>query len=232
MSTFGAASARSFGAQRGVALSVDPFFANVSLLMHMEGANNGTVFTDQKGATPTRTGTPVTSTTQFKYGATSGKFNGSTDYLDFPTIAAYAFGTGDFTQECWIFPTSFVTVGTFICSASASAQDGCNAYVNGSGRVVLGNHLANYLTSTVAVVVNTWSHVAVTRSGTTLTVWINGVSAGTATNSINMTSQVARVGGSTDAHFFPGYIDEVRVTKGVARYTGTFTPATGPFPNS
>lgn len=79
--------------------------------------------------------------------------------------------------------------------------------------------------------INVWSHIAVVRNGSTWTLYYNGAVAQTATSTITVTSQTGGMyigyypyfGGST-AKSFNGYIDEVRITKGVARYTGPFTP--------
>ena len=91
----------------------DPYFQNVSLLMHMDGTNGGTTFTDNSNyalsVTPTNA---TTSTTQVKFGTASAYFNGSA-YLTMPTTSQFAFGTGDFTIEFWGYRLGNTGEGTY-----------------------------------------------------------------------------------------------------------------------
>ena len=80
-------------------MSYDPHYANVSLLLHGDGADNGTVFTDNSHSPKTVTayGNAKTSTAQSKFGGSSIFFDGNGDYLVSPSNSAFQFGTGDFT---------------------------------------------------------------------------------------------------------------------------------------
>src|SRR3990170_5584126 len=80
----------------------DAFWNNVTLLMHMNGNNGGVIFTDEKGAISTVFGNAQTSTAASKWLGSSGKFDGTGDYLTLPSIAGYDFGTGDFTIDAWV----------------------------------------------------------------------------------------------------------------------------------
>ena len=95
--------------------------------------------------------------------------------------------------------------------------------------VTLGYHYC--VTSGIAVPVSQWSHVAVTRRENTFTLWINGASVGTASSTLSITSRYVSVGGqkSQSSYFSTGYIDELRISKGVARWTSNFTPPTAPY---
>jgi hypothetical protein len=79
---------------------------------------------------------------------------------------------------------------------------------------------------------NTWTHIAFVRSGTTLTCFLNGVSVGTTTtaSSIGSASAGSYIGSSQSGNYWFGYIDDLRVTKGYARYTSNFTPPTAALP--
>jgi len=93
-----------------------------------------------------------------------------------------------------------------------------------------------YSTGTAAgtIAVDTWYHVAASREGTSLRVFIDGVLVNTSTNSNNMNFGRLRVGsnGSNTGEWFHGWMDELRITKGVARYTANFTAPTAPFPDA
>lgn len=205
----------------------DPFWANVSALLHMDGSNGGTTFTDQTGKTWTRNGTPTISTAQAKFGQ-SAVFSGSSQWIDGPSSADFTFGTGDFTIECWAYFTATgANRGLFSFGSNLTlylSSSGANLYwFDGS---------TNLLTAT-GPALNTWHHIAIARQGTTLRMFINGVLVASATYSTNLTSTNMRVGSATTgATNMQGYIDEVRITKGVARYTANFTPPSAPFPDS
>jgi hypothetical protein len=82
---------------------------------------------------------------------------------------------------------------------------------------------------TATISQNTWTHVAVTRNGSTFTVWVNGTSSGTATSSLILMNQTVRTTvGANENGSLPwlGYIDDLRITKGFARYTANFVPPT------
>jgi hypothetical protein len=166
----------------------------------------------------------------------SGYYNGTTDYLSVPDNAALQFGTGDFTIELWFYPTSSITSQIF-CGKGTGA-DGFELRTRSSagGNVYsfwLANGSAAYVTSSQVVTLNTWQHLAVVRSGTTMTLYYNGVSVGTttgATNNFVASGSGLAVGTSASSSgiYANGYISNFRVVKGVAVYTGTFTPPTTP----
>ena len=161
----------------------------------------------------------------------SAYFDGTGDYLTAPNNAAFNFGTGDFTVECWVYVISFTGSTNVIIS---TYQDGSNGWTIGiTSNIFYGAAAGDTaeVRSSVTPRVNIWTHLALTRSSTTLSLFINGVVAATQSNSTNMSTTSAvtigtNVGGG--ALNFTGYITDVRVVKGTAVYTTTFTPPSAP----
>jgi hypothetical protein len=157
----------------------------------------------------------------------SGYFNGSTDVLTLASNAAFGFGTGDFTVEFWVYP--LVTANSW----SIYHGTATNAFIintTTSGQVTARSYgVADLLTTTATLAVNAWTHLAVTRSGTTLTIWLNGVSSGTVTNSTNFATTGLYIGRADSVTaYLNGYMSNLRVVKGTAAYTAAFTPPISP----
>lgn len=216
--------------------------ATVSLL-HFDGSNGSTTFTDQTGKTWAPSGNAQISTAQSMFGGASGLFDGSGDFISTPSHADFNFGAGNFTIECWVRPTNF---GNYRVIAAKRASGSvvapfCIQFNTGGNNSRLfvsfslnGSTWALQLSSGTSMSSATWYHVAVVRNGTTVTVYQNGVSvaSGTLTGELMTNANAVTVGADGDgATGFNGYIDEMRVSKGVARYTAAFTPPSAPFPN-
>jgi hypothetical protein len=160
----------------------------------------------------------------------SGYFDGSGDYLGCGTQTAYAMGTGDFTMEAWI---NFPSASSYRHIFSTRPNSGSSS-ANGSLTVNSSNGITWYTSGfiidyTTNIGTNQWIHVAISRSGTTLRVFINGAIVGTATNSDNLTGSTLTIGANGDgSETFNGYISNARVVKGTAVYTSAFTPPTAP----
>lgn len=207
----------------------DTLFSAVSLLLHMDGADGSATFTDSssfpKGVAAA--GNAKISTAQSKWGG-SLMLGGYGDYLSAPAHADFVFGTGDFTVELWI--NTATTAEKILVDQYYGSESWQFAVKSGklswySGGYVLGNTAVNN---------GAWHHVAATRSAGTLRFFVDGVLDGTATLSANYTQQVvlgigAQVASRNPVYDFPGYIDELRITKGVARYTASFAPPTAAF---
>lgn len=232
----------------------DPYFANISLLLHGNGVDAGTVFTDSSlnALTFTASGNARTLTGIKKYGTSSMFFDGTGDYITTPYSSAIDLLVNSFTIEGWIYPTAGKSVGMRIFSTGGgtvgwSATTGIHILLQLSGATnVLDFQLSSNTTtprsavSTTGVSLNTWTHIAATFNGTTgVSLFINGVQQSFTITaplrpSTNPTGAVATIpgeaGGSTTA--FQGYIDDLRVTKGVVRYTSNFTPPADQFPDN
>jgi hypothetical protein len=207
---------------------------NVSLLLPMFGENNGTTFTNysSKNITISRFGTPITSTDENKYYDSSAYFDGSGDYLTLSNGSDYAFGTGDFTVEFWSYLSSYgISVDedrTIFGTSSGSGGGGLFFYLNfsdGAPRVWDGT---TGISSVITIPLNTWTHVSFTRKSGTLYIFVNGVIGNQASYTTNVTKTTGWVvGGNSNANntrYFHGHLQDLRVTKGVARYTADFTP--------
>jgi len=177
---------------------------------------------------------PTASYTTALYGG-SGYFNGSTDYLTAPSDPAFAFGTGDFTIECWV-NTPIVNANNDVLIELRSSGATSTGFVFNMNPTGVGYQLNFYtdggsnLGSTV-LNYNVWNHVAVTRSGTTVRLFSNGVVSATFTKANNFSdTPVPRIGSSPlySPSSVNGYISNFRVVKGTAVYTGAFTPPTSP----
>jgi hypothetical protein len=225
----------------------DPNFSSVSLLLHMDGSNGSTSFVDSSANafTVTAVGNAQISTAQSKFGGSSAFFDGTGDYLSITDNNAFSFGSGAFTIEAWVYyiPTS----GSF-----AIASQRASATVNASWGLILsslnngptfaystnGTFMTNLAkTFSISANANSWHHFAVCRSGNTLYFFADGTSLGTfalaSTPFYDSTAPVliGAMNSTTPASFMNGYIEELRITKGVARYTANFTVPSEPFPN-
>jgi len=183
------------------------------------------------------------STTQSKFGGSSMYFDGSGDYSkgNQATNNLYQFES-DFTIEMWIRSGSYAAVGlgyptTFATSTFTGTGIGIKLQDSGgigtAGCACVWYNNSQILTGTNNVADNNWHHIAVSRNGSTIKLFVDGAEQDSATNSASFTvsSGYPLIGAdSTTAGNFTGYINDLRVTKGVARYTTGFTPPTAAFP--
>jgi hypothetical protein len=220
--------------------ATDPNFANVSLLMHMDGTNGGTTFTDVKG-NAVGSNQVSTDTSVKKFGTASAAFQAThNSNLQITNTTAFDFGSGDFTIEAWINCTSTGSAGGAILARWGSGPS-TNAdwilLVDGTGKPsFVGTNGAPSLTGPASVKDSTWHHIAIVRNGNNFTLYVDGTSAATTTSAAAIQYTAAQplkfgIWNDITGSFYAGHMDEVRVTKGVARYTANFTPSDAPFPN-
>ena len=157
----------------------------------------------------------------------SGNFNGTTDYLT-GTLST-AIGSGNFTIECWVYLRALVDYEDFFSITRGAF--GFNIGTDSTGVLTIYNNVGGRLltSSTGALKVNQWTHVAYVRSGTTLTGFINGVSFGTVTNATVFSATAFAIGDldSSNSEYLNGYLTDTRLTNTVV-YSGNFTPSTAP----
>ena len=217
----------------GLPAGGDVNYNNVSLLLNMEGSNGSTTFTDSSsfGHGITANGNASISTSEFKFGSSSAYFDGSGDYLITSSNSNFSMGALDFTWEAWVYVSGgsgYRQIFSTRPSNGASAAEGSLA-INPSGGLTWYTH--TFIANGGAISGNTWHHVAIGRSGTSLTVWVDGLSVASATNSDNLTGDILSIGANNNGNEpFTGYIEGLRITKGVARYTSSFSVPTAAFP--
>jgi hypothetical protein len=214
---------------------VDPVFNNVSLLLHGNGTNGSTTITDNSPTpkTVTAVGNAQISTAQSKFGGASIAFDGTGDYLNTPNDSAYKFGTSDFTVECWINTTDI----TFdLINLLNNAVGNWGIVIFESEFYWQTAHGVTNLISAVpcsSILNGAWNHIAITRSGSSLRLFFNGVLQGASPYTDNTNYNGSGLLTVSDGVHgdLNGYIDDLRITKGVARYTSNFTPPAAPFPD-
>lgn len=218
----------------------DASFASVSLLLHCDGSNGSTTFTDSSSSpkTPTVNGNAKISTTQSKFGGTSMYFDGTGDYLAYAASADFGFGTGDFTLEGFFrFDSVATDTGLFDFRSSGGSDVGTFFMETSSKKLVFyyGTMLGG--TGATALTTGTWYHIALCRAAGTTRCYLDGVEQWNSGSSYNFgSSRPLGIGGSVATGLFGtspmnGYIDELRITKGVARYTSGFSAPTAAFPD-
>lgn len=179
------------------------------------------------------------STAVVKYGTGSLAFDGTGDYLNLPVNPTLSFGVADFTIEGWMNVASIDATYRCIFSIGAPVQiyarSGtieCYFDSDDSGSPYMVNSLQGPASSITA---NTWHYFTVVRNGTTFTAYIDGV-AGTpdtgVTGAVATSANAAAIGIYSGSNTLPftGYLDDLRITKGLARYTSAFTPPTAALP--
>lgn len=208
------------------------------LLLHMDG----TSFSDQTGKTITNNSSVAISTSNAKFGNSSAQFNGS-NYLSAATSADWDL-TGAFTIDTWVKPTidgAFFLVGTNPGSSQpAVSKPSWYFYLSTTTNLVgIGwtNGYASWpvdVSGSAALDPNIFYHIAITRdSSSDIRIFVNGSQVGTTVNNAtSMTNTAALgIGGVVNSSGFygTGYMDEVRISKGIARWTTNFTPPNAPY---
>ncbi len=210
----------------------DVYFPQTELLLPFDGANGATATSDlsDNNHSVTFAGNAQISTSLSKFGGSSCYFDGSGDYISTPSSSAFEFGTADFTIEFWARRTGTGTYPYVFDCRPAGA--------NGAVVAIYLNHASSYvphvyinsdirITSTASMSVDTWYHIALVRSSGTTTMYMNGSSVGSFSDSFSYIAAPFRLGSySNGGYGFTGYVDDFRTTKGIARYTSSFTPPT------
>jgi hypothetical protein len=205
----------------------------------MEGS--GATFTDSSsvGRSITAFGNSTQSTAQSRFGSKSWLSVGGGDYLSFGSGSTLTMGTGDFTIEMWLRLNSYATAGLWESTpigGQGSRFTGFIWYLVGGGTVHLFHSGTNIMTTASAIIpLSQWSHVALSRASGTTRMYVDGLQVASTTSSYDDTAAGGTIGAFCDgaSNNIDGYIDEVRVTRGVARYSGsTLTVPTAAFPDS
>ena len=222
-----------------------------SLLLHMDGSNDGTTFTDSSywQHVPTVSGAVHTDTAVKKFGTASAQFDGTAgtdEHLDYASSPQFGFGTGDWTIDFWVRSPNWSAgsgYGTPFDMRPGSNLAGCPRMFFDTGN----SNVPGYTDGTsgtkcgsnVVMVNDTWYHIAVVKYNNVTKVYTDGVTGASGTYPTSFadttnyrTENILRIGDTSvtaDPYAFNGYIDEFRITKGIARWTANFTPDTSPY---
>lgn len=221
----------------------DKHFANVSLLVGFNGADGATSFTSEDAGARTATfvGNAQLDTANAKWGSASLLIDGSGDEVTFPHSVDFDFGSGDFTIEFWCWAVTYPTAysaATGKWTTSGNQRGWAMGYANNRWEFFYSTNgvNSNSTLGTVSMATGAWHHIAVSRNGADLRMFIDGIQMNSThnigTNTINASStQPVRIGrGSvSSSEFWNGWIDDYRITKGVGRYQANFDPPRGPF---
>lgn len=231
------------GCYKGPSGNSDPNFASVVFLSHFDGADGSTTVTDEKSHAITCVGNAQIDTAQSKFGGASLLLDGTGDWITTPDSNDWT-PTGDFTIEGWVRFNS-ITSNHVFCShyVSTGNQRGWYFRRTSTGRLSFNFHpFSGASNSTAEVCEGSWSsitgvwyHVAATRSGNTYRVFADGALIGSNTTAFapfnsNAVLAFGMVDGGLQA--LNGWLDDWRISIGVARYTAAFTPPSSAFPNS
>jgi hypothetical protein len=209
----------------------DPYFSSVVLLL--KGDSASIVDSSSYASGISNLGAVTRTTSIVKTGTGALSFPGTSTSMLTLSNAAFALAAGDnYTIEFWIYKRS--TSSNWQCTI-ATRNSGSGYWLGFAGGT---NNPIDYtagLSSNISVVLNTWTHIAYVRNSGQLTVYVNGNSGGTTSNASafsNTTLNIGMEGGSyqSQTFFTDCVLDDIRITKGIARYTTNFTPPTASFP--
>jgi len=194
---------------------------------------NAAIIDNAMMAVPETVGNAQIDTAIKKFGTGSLEFDGTGDWLLVPDSIDQRLGTGQFTIECWLYLSATGAARGIV--GKGTSTTGWLLSTNSSNAVVF-TYGTSTITSTGTLSGTTWYHIAVVREGTGTNqtkIYIGGTNDGTGTVSTDFTqTNAAYVGANrTAGDALNGYIDDLRITKGVARYTANFTPPTAAFPD-
>lgn len=238
------------------AAMADEYWVYVSSLVRFNGPNNSPVFTDEKGTIWNRNGSPIISTDQSKFGGSSGRFS-KNNYISTNTMTPFLFGASeDFTVEAWLFVPAgssiyeqeipILCVGAQDVSTQGGGWNFClfdkaNATIRLERCGTNNQAIAAEFLIGSAIPRDTWMHIEAGRQGGTTYGFFNGVLKGSSTLHNNIPFNNPNVNnvsiGSGNARVIPnnwhldGFIDNVRVTKGVCRHTASFATPDREAPN-
>lgn len=215
----------------------DPYAQSVVFNMRCDGEAGSYYHYDDCGnSVSNRAGTVAPLSTTVTRDSRSVLDFSTNTWIQFPHSQDFQFGYDNFTIEFWAMLTSFTAssqsilhlrtndgYGPWIINYNQTAGKMC-FFLSNSGL----SAWATILTTDFAPTLGTWFHAAVVRNGNTITFYIDGVSRGSVTFTDSVaysTSHALTIGASSNnAAYFNGYLQDIRITKGVARYTSTFTP--------
>ena len=224
----------------GLPAGGDVNYNDVSLLLNMEGSNGSTTFTDSSssGHSNTVNGNASISTSEFKFGGSSAYFDGNGDAIYYDNSGGeWDFnGQSSWTVEGWFYNSGNTGNYRVIIGNYKDNNEGWSVYIRNDEKMLayFSGDVPDIVSST-SISQNTWHHFAVVNNNGTFTLYLDGLSEGTYSGAINLTGGSRMTIGSLFYNSnwiqeFKGYIDNVRITNNVARYTSNFSVPTAEFP--
>lgn len=210
----------------------DNFYSNVSLLLHADGVNNSTTILDDSSYNHiiVASGDAKLSNVQSRYGGTSLLLDGDSDLLEIASNDGFQFGSDNFTIESWIYPTGNISNSnhTIISKWSSEGNANSNSWWLGVTSGALSFNSSTDGTSTDISITggnitsNRWSHIAINKDNDTYRIFVDAipVNTGISANPIYSGATNIKIGATSSSSsplYYPGYIEELRVTKGVSR---------------
>lgn len=215
----------------GGSLIEDPHWSLVKLLLNFDGADGSTTFVDSSASARgmSRSGAVALATGVKKYGAASAKFSGGS--LQTANASAdFDLSTGDWTMEFWVSP-DLVTGSPHLLTIGNAEAYRATLYIS-NGTLIFwskttSSNYANRITTTISVGV--WTHLCLERKGGVITLYKDGQSVGTTNTTVLPAGSLymffgTQPWGGLSGDIYYGYLDDLRLTMGVARYSGNFTP--------
>jgi hypothetical protein len=215
---------------------VDPQYGSVSLLLHGNGTNGSTTITDNSPSpkTVTAVGNAQISTAQSKFGGASILLDGTGDGASTTSSTAFSFDIGDFTIELWVKLNS-ISGNPNLFDMRPIGNGAFPSMYYDLGKLRYFFNTADQITGSIVFNTTDFYHVALARNASITRLFVNGVQDGASfSNSSAISTTVFAAGCDSRVpglNSLNGYIDDFRVTKGVARYTANFTPPAAPFPD-
>lgn len=224
-------------------------YGMLSMLLPMTGIIGSTLFNDLSSVPKTisPSGNVQITDAQSKWGTTSGAFDGTGDYLSTSYVSSFNWWSTDFTIEYWIYindlaSMSYVDGGNTnsVVIGNAAHNSATNYWSfgpisTGVVRMYYYNGSSQSVSSTSTVTTGVWTHIAMVKNSAGINIFVDGV---------GLTSPVAVVGTPQSSATVPlligqinntsmnAYMNDLRITTGMARYSADFTPPTQPFPTS
>lgn len=223
----------------GVSTPGDPYFSNVGFLLHFDGTNGDTTAIDSgpRSKTLIRYGGGQISTAESVFGGASWDFSNGSAALEIAQDTTYitAAGLTPWTWECRVRALNFSVARVLFDNDNFSTNTtGWQIYIGSDGKFYIYNGASGlgYGGYGSAMSTNTWYGLAVTWDGSNLRFFINGVLVGTDTGFSNVWGNGVYIGNSAFAsQGWSAFMDEMRWTKGVARYTASYSLESAAFPN-
>lgn len=210
----------------------DPYWASVSALLHFDGLDGSSVFVDVKGNSFSAVGGVALSGGQKKFG-TASMAGASGSYVYTPVNDALYLGSKSFTMEMWSWvPASLASNIGLVFYVSGG---GFEMFLNASNKVQVNyRNAGNAVTGEADFPRDQWVHLAIERDGSELSVYLDGVHDQTASAGNPFGNGAMQIGAVDNSGWYlpGGFIDDFRLTVGVARYKGPFAPPTAAFPDA